>query len=346
VGLESGLGRVIDWVGENYLPCLPYASNAIREGTPYADPRIASGFSAWSQVYGTLSCSSLNGLPEDIRSFVIQVIRKNDDNSLIKQTKQFHDIFGDRVSVLPPDTRHVDYEVIPVNIADGCLYRCTFCSVKSGMPFKARSREDIVRQLDELKFFYGVNAQNLNSIFIGNHDALAAGIELISFTAGKAYESFGFANHRGGTPSMFLFGSASSFLKSDDRVFERLNDLPYKSYINLGLESFDDSTLKKLGKPIDQGMVKQSLTKMIDVNETYPNVEVSANFLLGTTFSSEHHEALVSLLRGIPKGSGKRGCIYLSPLIETVHRDKVLPMFYDIKKQSGLPVYIYLIQRL
>lgn len=346
VGLDSGLGRVIDWIGENYLPCLPYESNAIKEGTPYADPRIASGFSAWSQVYGTLCCSSLDGMPEDIRSFVIQVIRKNDDNALIEQAKQFHDIFGSRVSVLPPDTRHVDYEVIPVNIADGCLYRCTFCSVKSGMPFKARSREDILRQLDELKSFYGVNVQNLNSVFIGNHDALAAGIDLISFTAEKAYDSFGFEKHRGGTPKMFLFGSAGSFLKSDNGVFERLNDLPYKSYINLGLESFDGPTLKKLGKPIDQAMVEQSLKKMIDVNETYSNVEVSANFLLGTTFSNEHHESLVALLGGIPKGSGKRGCIYLSPLIETLHRDKVLPMFYDIKKHSGLPVYMYLIQRL
>ena len=145
---------------------------------------------------------------------------------------------------------------------------------------------------------------------------------------------------------MFLFGSAGSFLKSDDRVFENLNRLPYKSYINLGLESFDSPTLKQLGKPIDQAMVQQSLHKMVHVNETYSNVEVSANFLLGTTFSEEHHHALVRLLGELPAKSGKRGCIYLSPLIETLHRDKVLPMFYDIKKKSRLPVYIYLIQRL
>ncbi len=76
------------------------------------------------------------------------------------------------------------------------------------------------------------------------------------------------------------------------------------------------------------------------------NIEVSANFLLGTTFSDEHHNALIKLLSDLPEGSGKKGCIYLSPLVESLHRDKVLPMFNEIKKQSKIPAFIYLIQRL
>ncbi len=346
VGLDAGLGRVLDWMGENYIPCLPYESNAIREGTPYTDPRVAMGFSAWSQVYATLCGSNLDALSDNVRSFVEQVIKRNEDNALIEQARQFHEIFGGRISVLPPDTRHVDYEVIPINIADGCLYRCTFCSVKSGAIFKPRSHDSISRQIDDMATFLGADVQNFNAIFVGNHDALAAGLDSIVFAAEKAYSAFGFTGHRAGTPSLFLFGSAGSFLKTVSADFETLNSLPYKSYINLGLESFDDPTLKKLGKPIDRDMVARSLQKMIDINERYPNVEVSANFLIGTTFTEEHLQSLQSLLGGIPKETGKRGCVYLSPLIETVHRAKVLPMFHDIRQISGLPVYIYLIQRL
>lgn len=346
VGLAAGMGRVLDWMGENYLPCLSYESNAIKEGTPYSIPGVAEGFSAWSQVYGTLCCSDLSGLPSDIREFVQDVIERNDDMALIRQADELHRIYGGRISVLPPDTRHVDYEVIPVNIADGCLYRCTFCSVKSGMHFRPRSPQDILRQLSELSAFFGPSLQNMGGIFIGNHDALAAGGDLVAFTAEKAFETFKFENHRAGTPSAFLFGSAGSFLKASENVFEKLDGLPYKSYINLGLESYDDATLKQLGKPIDRVMVKRSLERMLHVNETYPNVEVTANFLLGTSFSEDHHQGLTDLLGNIPKKPGKRGCVYLSPLIETIHRARVLPMFHEIKKASGIPAYIYLIQRL
>lgn len=346
VDLDRKLGRIIDLMGENYLPCLSYESNPIIERTPYSDPLIARAFSSWTQVYGTLVGASVDALPGDIKEFIENVIRTNDDDALIEKTDELHEIFGGRISVLPPDTRHVDYEVIPLNIADGCLYRCKFCSVKTGAHFKARSHENIEGQLEKLKAYYDNNIQNINSLFIGNHDALAAGGELISFAARKAYEAFGFDSHYGGTPSIFMFGSAGSFLKADDSVFEMINRLPFKSYINLGLEAFDGLTLNQLGKPITPEMVKKSLEKMIKVNQTYGNIEVSANFLLGTTFTDEHHEALIKLLSELPEGSGKKGCVYLSPLVESLHRDKVLPMFNKIKTQSKIPAYLYLIQRL
>ena len=346
VGLDSGQGRVKDWMGENYLPCLSYESNAIREVTPYTAPGIAPAFSAWSKVYGTLCTSSLENTPDDIKTFLSNVISKNDDNCLINQTETLHKIIGGRVTVLPPDTRHVDYEVIPLNIADGCLYRCKFCSVKSGSVFKPRAMENIAEQIDALKDFYGDNLQNFNAVFIGGHDGLAAGIDRVT-TAGKmAFEAFGFDRTQGGTPSMFLFGSAGSFLKPDMSEFSRLNDLPYKTYINLGLEAFDELTLTALGKPITTAMVKESLLKMVDINERYENIEVTANFLLGTTFSDAHHTALITLLSDLPEGAGKNGCLYLSPLVETQHREEVLPMFHKIKEASVIQAYIYLIQRL
>lgn len=345
-GLDRELGRVREWVGEDYLPCLSYESNAIWQVTPYSDPRIATAFSAWSQVYGTLCSSPLSELPEDIKTFICNVIRTNEESALIDKTAALHGIIGGRVTVLPPDTRHVDYEVIPLNIADGCLYRCRFCSVKSDVRFRPRSRENITDQIEALKAFYGSTIQNLNAIFIGNHDALAAGVDLILFAAEKAYEAFGFQRPQGGIPSLFLFGSADSFLNTQESLFERLNSLPFKVYINLGLESYDEATLKGLGKPITPDMVYDALHKMVQINERFDHLEVSANFLLGTSFSTAHRDSLITLLGDIPKGKGMRGYIYLSPLVESLCRHQILPMFQEIKRESTLPTYAYLIQRL
>ncbi len=346
VGLDQKLGRVRDWMGENYLPCLSYESNAILNVSPYSEPPVAAAFSAWSQVYATLCTTSMDHLPEDIRQFLKLAIQNNEDTYLMNQAERLHAIIGGRISVLPPDTRHVDYEVIPVNIADGCLYRCKFCSVKTGNRFKPRSIATVKSQIENLKTFYAENLQNLNAIFIGNHDALAASADLIRETALLAFDTFGFARVHGGTPALFLFGSADSFLKADEGVMEMLDALPYKSYINLGLEAYDEATLTQLGKPITPDKVKRALEKMIQVNTSTKNVTVSANFLLGTSLSEAHNTALIDLLSNLPDGSGKRGCIYLSPLIETLHRDKVLPMFYAIKEKCPITTYIYLIQRL
>ncbi len=346
VGLDRGQGRVKDWVGEDYLPCLSYESNAIREVTPYTEPGVSTAFSAWSQVYANICCASLEGLPEEIQRFLGDVIRTNDDNALIAQARKLHGIIGGRVSVLPPDTRHSDYEVIPVNIADGCLYKCRFCTVKSRAKFAPKTKEEIAEQIDALKAFYGPNLQNLNAIFVGDHDALAAGGDLVAYAAEAAYAAFGFSRPQGGPPSLYLFGSCASFSKADEETFASLSALPYKVYINLGLESADDATLNQLGKPITSAMVKETLLKMVDINARYASIEVTANFLLGTTFSQDHHTAIMALLSSLPKEAGNKGCVYLSPLVETQRREEVLPMFHEIKKHSALPAYVYLIQRL
>ncbi|VFQ44140.1 radical SAM protein [Desulfoluna butyratoxydans] len=346
VGLDRGQGRVKDWVGEDYLPCLSYESNAIREVTPYTEPGIARAFSAWSQVYGTLCTTSLEVLAPEMRAFVEQVIKANDDSALIRRAEDLHRIIGGRVSVLPPDTRHVDYEVIPLNIADGCLYKCRFCSVKSRAPFASRSDEEIAAQIEALKGYYGSSLQNFNALFLGDHDALAAGGERVAHAAQTACEAFGFGASKGAPPSVFLFGSCASFSKAGDETFKALEALPCTVYINLGLESADNDTLKMLGKPITAAMVTEALHKMVSVNARYPSVNVTANFLLGTTFSKAHHASIMALLGSVSREEGAKGCVYLSPLVETQRREEVLPMFHEIKEASGLPAYVYLIQRL
>jgi radical SAM superfamily enzyme YgiQ (UPF0313 family) len=248
--------------------------------------------------------------------------------------------------VLPPDTRHVDYEIIPLLISDGCLYHCNFCCVKSNQKFRARPRADILEQIGRLRDFYGRNLENYGGLFLGNHDALEAGEELIAFSASEAYSAFGFGRPRGMTPFLFLFGSVHSLLKSENNLFEKLNQLPFKIYINIGLESIDMPTLSWIGKPVDESMVREAFKKMLDINATHKNIEVTANFVIGKGLSIEHYHSLKELLRNAPVTSRRKGAIYLSPLKDSPKKRELLPMINAIKDQSKMPVFIYLIQRL
>lgn len=53
--------------------------------------------------------------------------------------------------------RHADYDIIPLNIADGCLYHCKFCCVKTDQKFQKRSKENILQQIVALKDHFGEN---------------------------------------------------------------------------------------------------------------------------------------------------------------------------------------------
>jgi radical SAM superfamily enzyme YgiQ (UPF0313 family) len=225
------------------------------------------------------------------------------------------------------------------------LYHCKFCCVKSAKRFQARSGNDITEQIRQLKLLYGRNLENYNALFLGNHDALEAGDDLIFLAASKAYKDFGL-EARARRPFLFMFGSVDSLLKSKKQLFEKLNHLPFYTYINIGLESLDQSTLEFIGKPLNESNVREAFKKMLDINAIFKNIEVTANFVIGEGLSAEHYLSLKELLREAPVTSGGKGIIYLSPLKDSPKKRELLPLVNEIKDQSVIPVFIYLIQRL
>ena len=277
---------------------------------------------------------------------LIRLILNNDDRVLYERSRQLHSIIGGRVSVLPPDTRHVDYEIIPLIIADGCLYHCNFCCVKTTQPFKPRSKTEILEQIRQLKGLYGRNIENYNAFFLGNHDALAAGDELICMAVSEASEALGIGGPCTKMPMLFFFGSVDSLLKSENKLFERLNCMPFYTYINIGFESVDPKTLEFIGKPVPKSKVREAFKKMCEMNAAYTNIEITGNFLIGKTLSTEHYHSLVDLLGDAPDFSHDKGAIYLSPIKDSPGKRELLPQFFEIKNHSKLPIYIYLIQRL
>ncbi len=137
-----------------------------------------------------------------------------------------------------------------------------------------------------------------------------------------------------------------SLLRSGPDLFEKLNQLPFYTYINIGFESVDPDTLAGIGKPVKSEQVRLAFDKMLEVNRAYDRVEITGNFIAGDTLSPEHDNSLGDLLKHAGTAGQSKGAVYLSPLKDSPKKRELLPRFYEIKKESRLPVFIYLIQRL
>ncbi|MCP3898096.1 MAG: radical SAM protein, partial [Desulfobacteraceae bacterium] len=342
VGDKSGSDGIISWMGEYYLPCLPYKSNPVWEINYYSNPVVMNAMAKWSQLYANLYMANSKGLYSKSKDLIERILA-NDDQTLYERSKQLNNIIGGRVSVLPPDTRHSDYDIIPLNIADGCLYHCKFCCVKTDQKFQKRSKENIKKQIEALKDHLGANIINYHALFLGNHDALAAGEDLVCYAAREAYQTFGFRQRMDQNPFLYLFGSVGSFLKSSHALFEQLNELPFYTYINIGFESIDPKTLSQIGKPITSEQVKKAFKKMLEINDSFDHLEVTGNFIAGDNLTPEHDNSLADLLKHAKVNTKSKGVIYLSPLKDSPKRRELLPRFYKIKEESKLPIFIYLI---
>jgi radical SAM superfamily enzyme YgiQ (UPF0313 family) len=245
---------------------------------------------------------------------------------------------------MPPDARHVDYNIIPLNISDGCLYKCRFCKVKNKKKFSIRPAMDIDDQIRRLKTWFGRDMVNFNALFLGEHDALGAPGELILDTARTAARAFGFHASTMEKKILFLFGCADSFLDKDTAFFKALDGSGFHSFINIGLESCDQATLDLLGKPLTPQKVTRAFEKVQAVNDTCSNLEITCNFVMDEALPDSHHHALMSLIR--EGGTKPKGTLYISPLKFGSPSRQVLYDFYRLKSASRFPTFLYLIQRL
>ena len=85
---------------------------------------------------------------------------------------------------------------------------------------------------------------------------------------------------------------------------------------------------------------------MLDLNASFENIEITANFVIGEELSETHYQTLKDLIRNAPVISSGKGGIYLSPLKDNPKKRELLPRLKEIKNHSKFNVFIYLIQRL
>jgi hypothetical protein len=341
----GGYNQVYDFLGEYYLPCFTYDSNSLWNHNPFQAAPVQEALSGFSRLFQEIPALLSNGhWTQEEKSFLSRVASR-DPQALSQRAAQLNALLQGRVTVLPPDTRHVDYDCLPLIVADGCLYHCTFCRVKSSQDFRVRSPKEVRTQLERIKAFYGPDLRNYSSLFLGLHDALNCGRERIISTALEAYARLELDQSYLEGPFLFLFGSVDSFLRAEERLFEELNQLPYQTYLNLGLESADQESLNRLGKPLQALKVEEAFRRLLDLNRTYDRLEISANFVIDLQLPPGHWESLERLTcEGLPHTLDK-GTIYLSPLSRQ-GRPELRRRFQRFKMKSRLPLYLYLIQQL
>jgi len=343
---SAGGYRGIDaYMGEFYLPCFMNTDNPVfKVTTPYRDIS-KKAIRSYEKLIVKLNASNGNGMPASVAN-CLDRIKQINGTALKRKAYKLSSILGGSIPVLPPDTRHTDYDVIPIIVADGCVYNCAFCLVKTGREFQERSYNNIQRQITDLYSFYGNDLKNYNSIFLGQNDALNADIDLITFTARKAYNVFNLKNSNMKRPRLFLFGSIGSFLNADTKIFNAINQLPYHTYINIGLESFDQSTLDWLKKPVLADAVEKTFSQMAVVNKTYPNIEMTSNFVLSDELPDNHIKAFKYITGDKLARHYSKGAIYISPLLGCGSKRGLQKKFIELKNYSKMPTYIYLIQHL
>jgi hypothetical protein len=339
----GGYADIADCLGEYYLPCLPYPTNSLWARNPFADRPVREALAAWRKLPGLLPEPGCLSSARERRA--VADIMASGPASLWQKSLRLFSVLQARVSVLPPDARHVDYDVIPVILADGCLYNCGFCSVKSQQPFGQRSRGDVQAQLRGLRRLYGNDLSNYCSLFFGLHDALHCDRDLIEYALETGFDELNLADSYMRDHTLLLSGSVDSLLRAPERLFAWLEASPFRVYINLGLESADQATLDLLRKPVPAGAVWDAFRRMQELNDRYTDLEVTANFVLGCDLPQSHYDSLSELTDREHGPTDAKGTLYLSPLTRH-NRLEQLRLFKDLKRRSRLPMYLYLLQRL
>ncbi len=340
----GGYAGVFESIGEYYLPNLMYTTNSLLGGKPFNEPEVARLSMDWHQTLAEIPINTTD-MPPNIRDWVEQIQSKTTE-ALDAKARALFEISGARTTVLPPDARHSDYDVIPLTIADGCLYKCKFCKVKNKKAFTPRTRANIDRQLNELATLYADDLINYNSLVFGEHDALNAPADLILYAAKAAHETLNFGKSVMKHPRLCFFGSVDAVLNAEDRLFKELNTLPFSTHINIGLESADPATLEKIGKPITAEKVGLAFDRMQAINKAYDRVEMTCNFIMDEDLPPGHTTAMMNLVRDRLKFTQPKGSVYLSPLQFGRPSREVLFDFYHLKTRSRLPMFLYIIQRL
>jgi hypothetical protein len=346
----GGYTGVFEATGEYYLPNFRYPTNNLLGGQPFLQTEVAELVDNWHQILSGIRdrvcCSLPGGKVRDEHGLLLEKMVANSPQLLEDKARRLFEIIGGRVSVMPPDARHVDYNVIPVNVSRGCLYKCQFCRVKNAAVYSELSPRQITSQLEQLRILYGRDLDNYNSIFLGEQDALQAKPSLIVEALSQGINLLGLARSYISGTNSFFFGSVSSLLGAPSQLFQELQQIPGNVNINIGLESADQKTLDQIGKPVTATLVREAFRRIQEINQKFSTIEISANFIMDETLPDGHYPSIIELIRDSLVRRKPKGTIYFSPLSFNRPSRARLFTFNRLKVLSRLPTYLYIIQRL
>jgi hypothetical protein len=332
--------------GAYYVPYTGRDDPEVFNERPFDRPFIGEALSAFDALaYAARDVSEAPPTGSHPRAVeFLSIVGRNGRDALAASARRLRDIIGCSVPVLPPDAIEVDYEVVPLAVADGCAYQCGFCGFREP-GFNVRSPENVRSQIEDLADFYGADLVNHNALLLAGNDALAAGAGAIERAACAAYERLHFARSYHDGARLFMFGSAGALLGADSAALKTLDSLPFESVVNVGLESLDGETLRELGKPLCAADAREALARAFSINSSMKRLRVSANFVVGDALPERHYDAIKEALCD-PALRRARNVVYLAPLIGASPRRDTVRRLMEIKRASRADVFLYLFQRI
>ena len=193
------------------------------------------------------------------------------------------------VSILPPD----QYLALVVRVTEGCSWdACTFCSLYEGVPFRARTRDEVARHVAALRDYFGPSVALRRSIFLGDANALCLSPDRLLPLLDVVGEAF---------PGRPLHSFVDAWTGG------RHGTEPWRAYrarglrrVYVGLETGDEALLARLGKagtPDDAERLVASLHEA--------GVAAGVIVLLGaggTAFAEAHERRTAAVLASMALG--------------------------------------------
>jgi radical SAM superfamily enzyme YgiQ (UPF0313 family) len=192
------------------------------------------------------------------------------------------------------------YQRVSLQFSRGCPYRCEFCDiiVMFGRKFRAKSPEQVGKELDLLRKLNAPNAFFVDDNFIGNKGIAK---NLLKFL--RDYQR----KH----DYKFSFGTEASLdLAHDDELLELFREANFK-WAFIGIESPDEESLKEIKKFQN---IRQDMLSSVRKIYSY-GIEILAGFIIGfdndtmKTFDRQYQfimdsgiqAAMIGLLIALPK---------------------------------------------
>ncbi len=331
--------------GLYYYPYTQGQENLLDQDRPFEQPHVRKALKAWERLMACLEKAVMEVSEKEAQA--IKKILRMTPRALNLRALEFQRLLKATIPVLPPECHRVAYRVVPVVVAEGCTSNCRFCCIKTGTGLAPRPLDDISTQIKHIKNYYGPDLVNFNSVFLGQNDALSAGIDRVISAARMAWEYLEISRSCHPCPRLFLFSGAEALLSLDPVAISALNALPYSNvHINVGIESLDEAALKLLGKPLAAQAAWNCMEKALELNRMPGPLEISLNFVAGDSLPENHWDLLTRTLCKNTPGPYK-GTVYISPLRGDIKEPKKLRQrILQLKARSSWPLFLYLIQGL
>lgn len=173
---------------------------------------------------------------------------------------------------------------IIIQVTHGCSYNnCSFCSMYKTKKYKVRDIQEIFKDIDTLANLY----PSANKIFLADGDALS--IRTDNLVEILKYLKIKFIKLR----RVSTYASAQNILEKSQEELELLNT-HYLNLVYYGIETGNDTILKKITKGVKSTEIIESLNKV-----SKSGIKISATVILGLggeKYSREHIEDTVKVI--------------------------------------------------